>query len=206
MQQDIATHYANAFPGQVQVVGVDEWNGSVAQMTSFQQQTGITFPLALLGDAAAGGNAELLYGTYDNYMVLNKKGIVRYHAALTWPHGNRYHLNEIQGSVDSLVTPVLDVPTAGATAFTLTAGPNPAPGSVNVSLVAPQVEPIARVDVYDVGGREVVTLWSGALPAGRHDLRWDARDARGARLPAGLYLVRAMVGAHVLVRRVILAH
>ena len=67
MQQDIAAHYTASFPGQVQVLGVDLWNGTPAQLTSFQQQTGATYPLALQGAAAAGGNLELLYGTYDNY-------------------------------------------------------------------------------------------------------------------------------------------
>src|SRR5206468_486823 len=132
-------------------------------MTSFQQQTGVTFPLALQGAAAAGGNVEMLYGTYDNYIVLNKQGIVRYHAALRWPHGNRYHPDEIRGSVDSLVTPVLDVPGgARAPSFELTAGPNPSRGSVRVRLATPHPVPAASVSVHDVAGREVVTLWDGS--------------------------------------------
>ena len=202
MQQDIADHYAAAFPGQVQVLGVDLWNGTVAQMTSFQQQTGVTFPLALQGAAAGGGNVELLYGIYDNYIVLNKQGVVRYHAALRWPHGNRYHLNEIRGSVDSLVTAVLDVPGGGAMAFALAAGPNPSRGSLRVSLAMPRAVPAARVSVLDVTGREVSLLWSDELAAGTHQFAWDARDARGAPVPAGLYLVRAALGADVRVRRV----
>ncbi len=203
MQQDIADHYAAAFPGQVQVLGVDLWNGTPAQMTSFQQQTGVTFPLALQGAAAAGGNVELLYGTYDNYLVLNKQGVVRYHAALRWPHGNRYHLDEIRGSVDTLVTAVLDVPGGVPAALALSAGPNPARGSVRVTLATPRAESSARVSVHDVAGRELATLWDGPLAAGAQEFTWDARDERGAGVPSGLYLVRARVGTEVRVRRVI---
>ena len=188
------------------MLGVDLWNGTAAQLTSFQQQTGATFPLALQGAAAAGGNMELLYGTYDNYIVLNKQGTVRYHAALRWPHGNRYHPDEIRGCVDSLVTAVLDVPGGAAVpSLALSAGPNPARGSVRLTLTTPRAESSARVSVFDVAGREISLLWNGALAAGTHDMTWDAGCLRGASAPAGLYLVRARLGAEVRVRRVIVA-
>ena len=182
---------------------MDLWNGTPAQLGSFQQQTGATFPLALLGDAPAGGNVELLYGPYDNYLVLNGQGIVRYHAALRWPHGNRYHPDEIRACVDTLVVPVLDVPGGGAGGLALAAGPSPARGAVRVSLAHAAAASSARVTVHDVAGRTLVTLHRGPLPAGRLELHWDARDAQGARVPPGLYLVRAEVGSEVRVRRVV---
>jgi hypothetical protein len=47
----------------------------------------------------------------------------------------------------------------------------------------------ARLDVLDVSGRVV---WSQRerLEAGAHAWRWDGRDAAGARVSTGLYLVR----------------
>jgi len=93
VQANVAQYYEANHPGQVQVIGVDEWNGTAAQLRSFKSQTGVTFPLLLNGASATGGNFATLYGTYDNYVVVNKQGIVRYHAALAWPLVNRYHLN-----------------------------------------------------------------------------------------------------------------
>lgn len=205
MQNDIQQRYAVSHPGQVQVVGIDLWNGSESQLAQFKVQTGATFPLALNGAAAAGGNLEVLYGTFDNYIVLNKQGIVRYHAALVWPHGTRYHLNEIQGCVDSLVTAVLDVPGLAPVWLALSAGPNPSRGAVSVRLALPADERSVRVTVHDVAGRELAVLASGALPAGRHDWSWDGRDRRGGPVAAGLYLIRVAAGEQVRSSRVVLS-
>ena len=205
MQNDIAAYYAATKPGEVQVVGVDLWNGSPAQLAQFRVQTGATFPLALNGAAASGGNLEVLYGTFDNYIVLNKQGIVRYHAALVWPHGTRYHLNEIRATVDSLVTPTLDAPGGPPSALSLSAGPNPARGPVRVTLALPTDTRSVRVTVHDVAGRELAVLAYGALPAGRHEWSWDGRDVHGKRAAPGLYLIRAVAGGRVRTSRVVLS-
>ncbi len=203
MQQDLAAHYATTRPGEVQVLGVDLWNGSPAQLGQFKLQTGATFPLALNGASATGGNIEVLYGTYDNYIVLNKQGIVRYHAALAWPHGTRYHLDEIRSCVDSLVASVLDVPGSRSASPVLAAGPNPSRGFVRVSLTLPHDERAVRVSVHDVAGRELAVLASGALAAGAHAWSWDGRDPRGVVVAPGLFLVRAAAGERVRTRRVV---
>lgn len=199
VQGDLQQAYANSHPGQVQVVGIDMWNGTASQVNVFRQQTGATYPLGLNGATATGGNVETLVGPFDNYVVVSKQGIVRYHAALIWPHGNRYHLDEIRAAIDSLVTPVLDAPGAPP-ALAFAAGPSPARGPVSVTLALAQSVSEARVDVIDITGRQVATLASGALAAGRHEFRWDP-TARA--VPAGVYMVRAALGARSFVRRVV---
>lgn len=205
MQQDIAQYYETNFPGQVQVVGVDEYNGTAAQLRSFGAQTGATYPLLLLGAAAAGGNFATLYGTFDNYVVVNKQGIVRYHAALIWPHGNRYHLNEIRGAVDSLVTQVVGVdPSPPPMGYRLSSTPNPARGAATVELAIPAGgRTSASVTVHDVTGRRVATLWDGPAGAGLTRIAWSHTDASGARLAPGVYLVRARIGTRWLVHRAV---
>lgn len=49
--------------------------------------------------------------------------------------------------------------------------------------------------IFDLAGREVRTLLSGALPAGQHEAGWDSRDARGNLLPSGIYLYRLRTSA-----------
>ncbi|HKQ59331.1 MAG TPA: hypothetical protein VJY35_15820 [Candidatus Eisenbacteria bacterium] len=205
MQQNIQQYYATNYPGQVQVVGVDEYNGTAAQLRSFRNQTGATYPLLLLGATATGGNFATLYGTFDNYVVVNKQGIVRYHAALTWPHGNRYHLNEIRGAVDSLVTQVIGVPAPPVAAgLRLTSLPNPARGSAVVELAIPEGRDTdARVSVFDLRGRRVATLRDGIAHPGVHRIAWRHEDASGAPLPPGIYLIRADVGGAPIVHRAV---
>lgn len=205
MQANIAQYYETNFPGQVQVVGVDEWNGTVVDLRGFKTQTGATYPLLLNGTIATGGNFATLYGTYDNYVVVNKQGIVRYHAALVWPHGNRYHLNEIRGAVDSLVTQVVGVEPGGAPgALRLTSAPNPARGAAAIELTIPAGGArSASVTVHDISGRTVATVREGAIPSGVHRFPWSGAEGSGARLAPGIYLVRARVDTRELVHRMV---
>jgi hypothetical protein len=204
VQRDIQAHYQATKPGEVQVLGVDLWNGTAAQLNTFRTQTGATYPLLLNGATATGGNVQSLYGTYDNYIVLNKQRIVRYHAALQWPHGNRYHLNEIRACVDTLVSALVDVPVTEAPPLSLTAGPNPSRGASRIVATLPVAVEEAAVEVIDITGRVVATPWRGPLSAGRHEWRWDARDARGAAVAAGVYLVRARFGRDARVLRLVM--
>jgi endonuclease I/flagellar hook capping protein FlgD len=58
--------------------------------------------------------------------------------------------------------------------------------------------------IYDVGGRLVRSLVSGAVQdAGRHAVEWDGRDAAGAALGPGLYFSRLDAGAESAVRRLV---
>jgi len=65
--------------------------------------------------------------------------------------------------------------------------PNPSAGPMVVTL-ALSAHANARLAVFDLLGREVAVLGVGALPAGTHSF-----DLNGARLPAGTYLVRAVL-------------
>jgi hypothetical protein len=76
--------------------------------------------------------------------------------------------------------------------LSLAASPNPARGSMTLTLVIPEGGPVT-VRVYDALGRETAVLNEGLLSAGPHALRLDT-----AALPAGVYVVRATgVGAVV---------
>jgi hypothetical protein len=57
----------------------------------------------------------------------------------------------------------------------------------------------ARLAVYDVSGALVATLVDGALPAGEHGARWDARDR-----PSGVYFYRLQADGQTQTRKMIL--
>jgi len=62
----------------------------------------------------------------------------------------------------------------------------------------------ATLDVVDVAGQHVVTLWSGDTAAGPHTVRWDGRDQRGAARPVGVYFVRLAAGGRLFVHKLLL--
>ena len=47
-----------------------------------------------------------------------------------------------------------------------------------------------RLGIFDLRGRLVRNLMDDALPAGRHEVRWDGRDADGREAASGVYLCR----------------
>lgn len=117
-------------------------------------------------------------------------------------------------SAGLLVTPVsasgcqvgigipLDVPAREAGALRVQAEPNPAWGSVRLSISGTEAGP-RDVDVLDVTGRAVRHLARGVtVPHGGSSLVWDGTTDSGARVPAGIYLVRLRSGALVRLARI----
>ena len=81
--------------------------------------------------------------------------------------------------------------------------PSPARRSTTFSLTLAE-EGVARVEAFDAAGRRVRTLLSGSRPAGPTVVTWDLADDGGARLPAGLYLVRGEALGAIGTRRVLI--
>jgi hypothetical protein len=77
--------------------------------------------------------------------------------------------------------------------------PNPSTGIITFAFDLPTA---AEVDfaIFDVTGRRVVTLARGLRAAGRHAIRWSAREGRRG-LAGGVYFSRLQVAGEVAVRR-----
>ena len=68
--------------------------------------------------------------------------------------------------------------------------PNPSRTGTTLSLALPFAQRVTA-GVFGIDGRSVRTLAEDALlAAGQHALAWDGRDRAGARVGAGIYLVR----------------
>jgi hypothetical protein len=76
--------------------------------------------------------------------------------------------------------------------------PNPAPGRTGLALVLPAAGPV-RLRVFDIAGRLVADAFDADLPAGRHQLTWQAGDTA-----AGVYFLRLEAAGRHEVRRVVL--
>lgn len=205
MEIDLWQHYKTANPGQVQVLGADVLDGSIAQLSSFKTQTGVTYPL-MRNCYISPVNAECFvrfYGDRDHFAVIDQAGFVRYNSALTWPYGAGYQLNEIRSCVDTLVNQPVGVEAALPRGFALATSPNPARSRLTIMLASPRDLERSRVTVLDLSGRRVATLCDGPMRAGQRELIWDVRDDSGSRVAPGLYLVLAEVGEERLARRLV---
>lgn len=80
--------------------------------------------------------------------------------------------------------------------------PNPTSGETRVEFVLGASESI-QLNVYDVAGRRVRNVMSGALPAGPHVANWDGRTDSGQQAPSGVYFFRLQAGRHALSSRVV---
>ncbi len=83
----------------------------------------------------------------------------------------------------SLEESAVPVPPAGS--FSLVPSENPFGDRVWISPVG--AEPPATVNVFDLAGRQVTTLW----PSAEGRFLWDGRSPAGTMLPSGVYLVKA---------------
>ncbi len=83
----------------------------------------------------------------------------------------------------------------------LTVDPNPFRNSVRVSVQLARPAALA-LEVFNVKGNRIAILANGQAAAGSRVYRWDARDARGRRQPAGVYWVKATVDGRQLTRSV----
>ena len=73
--------------------------------------------------------------------------------------------------------------------------PNPTPGkaAIRYSLGASATVKLA---VYDLAGREVVTLVSGRQPAGNYSVSWSGKGRDAQRVASGVYFVRFEADSH----------
>lgn len=72
--------------------------------------------------------------------------------------------------------------------------PNPFNPRAEIALTLPGAGPV-RLAVHDAAGRRLATLVDGHLPAGRHLVVWNGRDAAGRDAASGVYWVRASTPA-----------
>jgi hypothetical protein len=99
----------------------------------------------------------------------------------------------------------LDVPPGDGLAFALGAcEPNPMRSSARIPFTlssSGRAGDRVRLAIYGLDGRLVRALVDEPATPGEHAARWDARDAAGASVPAGVYFYRLTAGTRTLSRK-----
>lgn len=189
METQINEYFADA---NVQVLGIDQWNGSVSAVETFGENGGVTFPLLTQGGDVAGD-----YSVDRQYVIVDQEGVVQFVSA---QHG--FDATEHQQVINQLLenSAAPEEGTRGAAgSFALgEAWPNPFNGTVRVALTLP-VRDVVKVRVVDLLGREVAVLSDGVLSAGRHALSW-----RPHGIASGTYVVQVQArGGQNALRRIV---
>jgi hypothetical protein len=132
---------------------------------------------ALYYDPDASGNSYLNGGTYS---LVNGGHLL--------PEG------AIANDTETAVSPV----TIGLCAY-----PNPFNPSTTIAFNLSQ-SGYACLVIYDLRGREVVSLLNGSLSAGLHTVTWNGRDNQGHSVASGVYLARLVAGGASTTNRLML--
>jgi hypothetical protein len=72
--------------------------------------------------------------------------------------------------------------------------PNPFRDAAMISYSAAQAAQVS-IDIYDVNGRLVQTVYNGQAEAGTHQVTWDGTDTSGLKVARGVYFCRMNAGA-----------
>ncbi|MBD3221793.1 hypothetical protein GF314_11185 [bacterium] len=156
------------------------------------------FPISLPGhcrstpviaDIEGDGDVDLIYGSWD--LELHAWDLpAPYDASLVpWPMFQARPGRTGLANQFSVVSVEDELPRS----FTvLPPRPNPFNPVTTVRLyVAPGSDTRLDLAVYDVRGRQVRRLHTGAAQPGWHEFTWDGRDDRGRTQASGVYFVRA---------------
>ena len=81
--------------------------------------------------------------------------------------------------------------------------PNPFNATTTIRFALPHQTSV-KLKIYDVLGREAITLTDGVLKAGTYDVRWDGRDAHSIEVSSGVYFYRIETDKNVVTRKLLM--
>ena len=151
---------------------------------------------------AAGLPQPAAPGTTQTHVLQGlEAGVVYYLAIRTADHSGNW--SAMSNVITRVPQEAFGDPVAAPLAFSAP-WPNPASLMSRLNYSLPDAARI-RVEVFDVAGRRVRVLADELRNAGPGELAFDLTDDHGTRLAGGVYLVRALLGAAVFTRRLVIA-
>ena len=127
---------------------------------------------------------------------------VRAVALVESPSGTYIELSNKAVWTSEIVAGV-EEPVALSADFSLSAGPNPAHGSVKIDLNLESRSDV-EISIWNMQGTKVTTLETRTLAPGAHSYIWERNDISGAEVPAGVYIVRVISGDKGKVEKIVI--
>jgi flagellar hook assembly protein FlgD len=98
--------------------------------------------------------------------------------------------NHIYRMSDAVITDILEQPIEQISSnIKLQATPNPF-NSQTTLVYSLQDEGRITVKIYDILGREVLTLLDNTITTGKQSIYWNGSNSNGEKVPSGVYLAR----------------
>lgn len=146
-------------------------------------------------------------GIWYDYFSGDSISVSDTQAALALSPG-RFHIytsKRLPPPEPGIVTGVAEPLASVAAAFEVQQNyPNPFNPSTQINFSVPRAERVV-VRIFDVLGREVVTLFDGMKTAGAHSLWWNGKNANGKTVSSGVYVLRLSAGTEVAVKKMVVA-
>ena len=174
-----------------QAFAPDLWNGSEALCEAFANNAGISYPVLM--DAGAAGVGSDYATSWHEVFVVDSNGIIVYRGEVVQA-AIRAAIDE---ALDAIVETAVGDDLPGRGVSSLSNYPNPFNPSTTISyeLAGGGDEVEVRLDVIDLQGRLLRTLFSGRQTTGRsYEVAWNGRDASGHSLASGSYISQLTVG------------
>lgn len=138
--------------------------------------------------------------------IFSTRGFIPGHGTTTLPQSYRfvdvapepgvnfYRLRQVDSNGTFEFSNVIRVINLPPKSFSLRQNyPNPFNIDTKISFELPS-RSFVRLTIFEVNGREVVTLFEGERAAGIHEINWNSRDAGGNVMPNGVYYFRLESG------------
>jgi flagellar hook assembly protein FlgD len=106
-------------------------------------------------------------------------------SVVAWGRDHISYIGEIEVTGTGIEGTSIGGPSNSITA----ACPSPATSSTTVAFTLASTGRV-NVEVYDLSGRSVGTLFSGQMTGGGNSVDWDLLDDDGRPVPSGLYTIR----------------
>jgi subtilisin family serine protease len=180
--------------------------------TQFNGNVTLTWRQPLCTESAP--NSELRYNVYDDGVLL-EGGMTDTTFSNSFVNGDtlvftvealyRYGTAPLSAPLEVLVDLAASEPnTALPTVYALYQNyPNPFNPTTTIRLDVPE-RADGALQVYDISGRLVRTLYSGAMNAGRYTFSWDSRDDHGNLVGTGMYFYRFNSHSYVATQKMLL--
>jgi len=81
--------------------------------------------------------------------------------------------------------------------------PNPFNPRTTIAITLPEKDHVT-LQIYDINGRVVTTLYDGMMSQGFTEVTWDGRNSRGNGMSSGVYFYRLIAGDHAITKKMVL--